>query len=1000
MRRKERRRSDPPGSLRRNDEAMRRDRPSEPRSLVRGSGSGFTHPDRVEALVRDSADPDMARTNLTRWQEAAGTLPDDLEAAVTLFASSRSMAEAVIRDPPLLTGVLADRRLPDPGELRARAVAGVMTSDDPRAPLRLFVRTETLRLLLDDLLGKATVAETATHLSRIADAAVDAALASALARLEARHGAPRHADGSKATLTVLGMGKLGGTELNYSSDIDLIFLYSGDGKTDSDDPGSVLSNEAFFSRAVARIRALLADATTDGHCYRVDLRLRPDGSMGKIARTVSGALAYYDRSGRTWERQAFIKARPIAGDLALGEERFLEPLASFVYGTALSIEEIRKIKDLKLEIERRGGDERQVKAGRGGIRDVEFTVQFLQLLSGREYVEVRVAGTLPALDRLTEAGILTAEERDVLRDAYLFLRLAEHRIQTLFEIRTHTLPAHEDDLRRLAVRMGLRRDGEDPLETFRRLHARHTGAARGMLERLFHNLFLERSEKLARLSDFILDPEPHREAVREWLTRRGFADADGALRLLTSMAAEQGPRARSFFASICPGLALRVLETPDPDRCLINLDRMVRALGGGAILYQLFAESADVLAVFADISGWSQHLSDLLVRDPAMLDALVDSLVVGGGEIPIDDLPLDQIEDVADPRRLLTDFRDIHLVRIGVRDIQRKANTENTSRELTSLAERILALAIARGRADLEKRFGPPAEGGRARFAVLGLGRLGAGEMSYASDLDLIFVMDAAGRTTSGEECAVVLSRLAQGVVRLLSESGPHGRLYEVDSRVRPHGRSGPLVTPLAQIVPYYRDRAAVAELQMLSKARVVAGDDDLGREVEEAVAEVLYDAPPREGIAREVLSMRGRLQERSRGRDVKRGFGGIVDIEFLTECLKLVHGRAKPSIRRTGTLASLAAMYREGLLNAREHEGLLTALQFLRSVESRIRIVWDMGGNRIPEKAEERNRLAKRLGYVETDAFPAGDALLEEYEYYTRATREVFETVLGRQGV
>jgi len=953
---------------------------------------------RAEALVLDSADPDMALVNLARWQEATGSLPEDLDATVTLFASSQSMAEAVICDPPLLDEVIADRTLPDAGVLKDRALAGTGAGEDPRAPLRRFVRTETLRLLLDDLQGRASLEAVGTHLSRIASAAVDAALAAALDRMVMKHGTPRHADGSAATLTVLGMGKLGGTELNYSSDIDLIFLYSGEGKTDDDDPASVMTNEAFFGRVVARVRALLADATTDGHCYRVDLRLRPDGSMGKIARSVAGALDYYARSGRTWERQAFIKARPIAGDLALGEDAFLAPLAAFVYGTSLSIGEIRRIKDLKKEIERRGGDERQVKAGRGGIRDVEFTVQFLQLLSGKEYEEVRAAGTLPALTRLADAGVLTPEERDALHDAYVFLRTAEHRVQTLHEIRTHSLPAHEGGLRRLAIRMGLRRDGEDPLDTFRRLHARHTGVARGTLLRLFHNLFLERSEKLARLSDFILDPKPHRAGVREYLTARGFADPDAALSILFSMATDAGPRARSFFASVCPHLLLHVTETPDPDRCLINLDRMVRAMGARATLFQLFAESDDVLSVFADISGWSQHLSDLLVRDPAMLDALVDALVVGGAEIPIDDLPLDQIEEVADPRRLLTDFRDINLVRIGVRDIQRKANTGNTSRELTALAERILALAIARVRADLEKRFGPPADGARAKLAVLGLGKLGAGEMSYASDLDLVFVMDAAGRTTSGEDCAVVVSRMAQGVVRLLSESGPHGRLYEVDARVRPHGRSGPLVTPCERIVPYYRERAAVAELQMLSKARIVAGDADLGRRVEAAVTEVLYGKPPRTGIADGVLAMRRRLEERSRGRDVKRGFGGIVDIEFLADCLRLTHGHAKPAIRRPGTMAALAAMRREGLLNAREHEGLLTALQFLRSVESRIRIVWDMSRNRIPEDADQRNRLARRLGYVDTDAFAAGDALLGEYEYYTKATREVFETVLGRQ--
>jgi len=977
----------------------------------------FTNPERAErelaslrgieggapALdrVTESADPDMALTNLMRFLDAAGKLPSDLPAAVTLFAGSQSMSEAAIRDPARLESLLTDRRLPSRVELveRARAEAG-SGGDDPRRALRGFVRRETLRLLLDDLTGRAELPRVAETLSDIADAAIDAALAVALAEARARYGTPRDQDGGEATLTVIGMGKLGGGELNYSSDIDLIFLYSAEGKTDAEDPAKARRNRDFFDRVVERTRHLLADQTEDGHCYRVDLRLRPEGSTGALTRSVGSALEYYGRKGRAWERQALIKARAVAGDRELGDAAFLEPVSGFVYGSPLTVANIRSIKELKQQMERRDRDPRQVKGGPGGIRDVEFTVQFLQLLHGSRHPPVRAAGTLDALRRLTAEGALTTGEEDALRESYVFLRTVEHRLQTVHEVRTHLLPADDGGLRRLALRMGYGGEGRDPLKVFGALHAHHTGAARGILERLFHNLFLERSPAVARFSEFVFHPDANEEPILAWLGANGFQEPEAATALLRRLADSPNPRARKFLSSLAPSLVLRASETPEPDRCLRNLESVVAALGAPTTFYQLLTEYEDILGVFTDVCGWSQHLSDLLVRNPSMIDAFADSLVVShrGGPAPQDDLPLDTLAEEEDPAAVLKDLKDLSLLRIGVRDIQRKANTENTAKDLTALAERVLSLAVDRVRLDLTKRFGPPEEGATARFAVLALGKLGAREMSYASDLDLVFVTDAKGRTTGGAEISEVFEKLAQGVLRLLTVPGPAGRIYEVDPRARPYGRSGPILTPVASFERYYAESAHVAELQMLTKARAVAGDRDLGAETEEIARRVLYGEPPRPDIVGRALEMRERLERATTGLDVKRGFGGIVDIEFLAECLRLLHGHALPSLRTPETLGALAAATREGLLERREHETLLTAIQFLRSVESRMRIVYDMAQARIPDSPAERNRLARRLGYIDSEAAPAGDALLDEYEYHAARTRELFTEILTRQ--
>jgi glutamate-ammonia-ligase adenylyltransferase len=268
--------------------------------------------------------------------------------------------------------------------------------------------------------------------------------------------------------------------------------------------------------------------------------------------------------------------------------------------------------------------------------------------------------------------------------------------------------------------------------------------------------------------------------------------------------------------------------------------------------------------------------------------------------------------------------------------------------------------------------------------------------MSYASDLDLIFVCDAEGLTVKGTPAGEVAIRVVQGVVRLLSGGGTHPRIYEVDTRVRPFGKSGPLASAFKGFERYYRERAEVAELQMLTKARVVAGDPAFGEEVMDIVTRVLYGEPPREDLREQVLSMRRRLEGTAKGFDVKRGSGGIVDVEFLVEYLKLTHGHRLPSLRTPGTLDALGAARRENLLTVREYEALLTSIQFLRSVESRMRIVYDMAKARLPEDPEELARLARRLGYEDSDAYPAGAALLEEYRYHTGTTRKLFERVLG----
>ena len=409
----------------------------------------------------------MALVNLERFMAAVPRLeatlgdlaenPRTTEIVLQVFSTSQYLTEILIRDPELLDWLQGGPERRDRSALIDdlwTSVAGLPDEDGQRLALRRFRRRESLRIGYNDIVRGFPLEVTTLDLSDLADACVEAAVRLARARAEARFGTPLTARGSAARFVVLGLGKLGGQELNYSSDIDLVFLYDEDGQTSGP---KVVSNAEFFARMGSDLVRLLADHTALGIAYRVDMRLRPDGEQGVLARSLDATLGYYVTRGRTWERQALIKCRPVAGDLALGET-FLEAIKPFVYRRYLGAAEIAEIKALKRRIEQRtvtaGTAEVEVKTGRGGIRDVEFVVQFLQLLHGGEYPEVRHVTTLQAIARLEQVGCLSAEERHIMDDTYRFFRQVEHRLQILFDRQTHEMPRDLESVRNLALRMG------------------------------------------------------------------------------------------------------------------------------------------------------------------------------------------------------------------------------------------------------------------------------------------------------------------------------------------------------------------------------------------------------------------------------------------------------------------------------------------------------------------------------------------------------------------
>jgi [glutamine synthetase] adenylyltransferase / [glutamine synthetase]-adenylyl-L-tyrosine phosphorylase len=1035
-----------------------RDRERGWRNLVHLSQSiGFDnllqlcHP--LGRLLPRCPDPDMALNNLERFLAnplGSRQLPHllesrgrALETLIQLLGTSQFFSDLLGMHPNFLDMARVPlRRSPSPKELQETLQQQIDAAfEDSRllSVFREFRQRQVLRIGANDIIRDRPLEEITRDLSRVADAALEAALASSLRHVAVRFGEPLTTAGKPARSVIMAFGKHGGEELNYSSDIDLMFLYDEEGTTRGKRVNSI-SNQEFFGRVVSEVVRLLSAHTEQGHAYRIDLRLRPEGQRGPLARSLASTLSYYDSLGRTWERQALIKLRPVAGDLELGEE-FLREIEPFVYRKYLGFAEINEIKALKRRIEHKtsqaGETRTEVKTGHGGIRDIEFSIQFLQLLNGGDIPALRQRNTLQAMLALEKAGCLSDQEYRVLSDAYSFLRKTEHRLQLLFDLQTHQLPTDPEELHKLALRMGYQDEPGQPassdgaanastsaLARFLHDYEEKTDLDRKILNHLLHDTFQGEDGRAEPESDLILDPNPDPETIREVLGSYPFKDVPGAYTNLIQLAQEQvrflsTPRCRHFLASIAPRLLRALAETPDPDMALVNLEKVTASLGAKSVLYELFSLNQPTLKLYVDLCAWSQFLSEILINNPGMIDELLDSLVLNQPRMA-DELRQELTElckGAADLDPILHSFQSKELLRIGVSDILAKDTIQATAIALSDLAETLLVQISRLQEAPLARRFGVPylAEGPRAgqpsRWALLGLGKLGAREMSYHSDLDLIVIYEGDGRTGPPLGASRFdrfeltdnfhfFTELTQRIIKVTSFLGPQGRLYQVDMRLRPTGKSGSLVLPLTEFHKYYEGGGAqLWERQALCRARVLYGDPEFAGEVLAAVEEGACGLPWSASVADGILDMRQRLEDSRSHRDLKRGCGGIVDVEFIIQLFKIKYGRKLPNLRAcTNTWAALAVLREAQLLSDHEYDLLRGGFDFLRVVESRLRIVHNRSLDELPDSPDEQEKLARRLGWEARDERTAGERFLASLDRHTKDVRELFLGIFERE--
>ncbi len=855
------------------------------------------------------------------------------------------------------------------------------------ARLRRHRHAESVRLIHRDVNGIDTIEDTLAGSSTLAEACLCAALTAVEDSLRARHGVPRNDAGQEQRLVVFALGKLGGGELNFSSDVDLVFAFPEAGQSDGARP---LDNGDWFQRAGQQLIQMLSAVTAEGMAYRVDMRLRPFGQSGRLAQSFAAMEHYFQREGRDWERYAWIKARPVAGDLAAGE-RFLATLRPFVYRRYLdfgAFEGLREMKTLiEAEVQRRDL-EGHLKLGRGGIREIEFIVQLQQLIRGGREPALRERGLLPALARLREHGHVPDASAAALDAAYRFLRRLENRLQMLREEQTHSLPESETDRARIALGLGFADWG-----ALLTMLERHRDAVRDEFARVFEARDQSprgaTREDVAALDLVWIDPED--AAAPSRLAQAGFTDAAALARRLIAFRclpalATLSARAAGRLDRLMPRLLDAAAHSAAPDAAAMRALELVQAVLRRSSYLALLDEAPAALARVVDVMARSRWMAERLCAHPLLLDELLDARADAAPpsqaemEAALDRALASHAEDDVEARLIaLNEFRLSCTFRVARARLVDRQDAPSSARQLAFIAQAVLRAVLPMAVDELARQHGRLPSGGVAAIAY---GSFGGDELGFGSDLDLVFLYDEsldASETDGARPLEAVRyhTRVVQKVIALLAMATPAGRLYETDLRLRPDGAKGLLVSSLQSFSSYQHERAWTWEQQALVRARAVAGDAAVQAAFERIRAEVLCRPRPRAAVCRDARDMRQRMRaELDRSReglfDLKQGHGGLVDLEFLVQAAVLIAAAEAPGVTAsTRTPELIDALAGCGFFSTRSAQalrrahGVLLARALACTLDGRARLATPdaaLDDARAAIKAAWQNYLAKPL--------------------------------------
>lgn len=986
----------------------------------------------TEKLLSKCADPVRLRhyldllesTDAKGWLETAEVRA--LEILSDLICGSEAAAEKLVANPEWIPEIINPEQIRFPRskeylytllEKQIREHIKQSNYNEAFANLRIFKQKETIRIAARDLSGIGSVDEILKEISALADVVLQGVYEILWKQFVERFGTPYHKDTEgnwiQTEFAVIGLGKLGGNELNYSSDIDVLFVYSNEGRVfkgipePNADPYKGMSNHQFFCRFAEAFISEISRPAAEGRLYRIDLRLRPEGKSGPLARSLESYENFYAQYGQTWERMMLIKARGVAGDENLAHE-FIETIQPFRFPRSISDRVLTDIAEMKERIEnevvRSGEETRNIKLGRGGIREIEFIAQIHQLTHGGKNPFIQEANTLQCLKKLADYEIIPADEAAVLADAYRFLRKLEHRLQMDKEMQTHTVPESKEDLQRLAKLMGF-----DNVRDFKSALKFHTGNVRKIYNKYFK---VKKTHKPTKL------PESFDEHAQEWieiLRAHKFRDPEHAFKLLKEFV--HGPEYAHFsrrteevalslvekILMLCPNpdrdpqsrkLTLPLIETvpgpnktpvlSDPDRVLARLDSFVSAYGARSTLYEMWEAHPAMFELILLLFDRSEFLAETAIRTPDLIEDLVITGRLRRAKTA-DDI-LEELRfgaDDPDQYIWIRQYHEAERMRIGLRDILGLADFDRCLKELSALADACLKYAFE---ITLKKHGiqNPP-------FTIIGMGKLGGEEIDYGSDLDVIFV------APPDVPELYKLQKIAAEIMDLLSRQTSRGILFKIDARLRPDGEKGLLVNTLDAYEEYYRKRAQLWEIQTLTRSRPVAGDPETASKFQDLAVRLTNFKSPDLPVAaykpdwkKEIVSMRMRIEKERTpaGKNeiaIKTGMGGLIDAEFIAQALCLEHGWHEPN-----TLSALLRAANEKVIPEDDAVKLIENYKMLRRVEGILRR-WSYEGEvMLPDDPAPYYRVSVRCGFESPEQFR------EAVKNWRLAIREVFNKYFG----
>lgn len=991
-----------------------------------------------------AADPDAALNNLERLFDV---VEKEFLSRVLADRVQRGRLLIILGGSGFLTGILCRHQdyfrelFVDSRLEKTRAEAQMLMDlrlqipDDAdfsalKAGLRRYKARQILRIGARDLCGLASLEEVMMELSALAAATLQRAYELCSLQLQADYGAPLLAipDGvtTTAEMTILGMGKFGGRELNFSSDIDLIYCYTSTrGETSGGRRNEGISLHRYFIKLAEMITRALHQVTQDGFVFRVDTRLRPDGNSGDLAISLDGAETYYESWGQSWERAAMLKARPVAGSIALGDE-LLKRLKPFIFRRYLDFGMIEDIKIMKQKInaslDRQQEHARNLKLGVGGIREIEFFIQAQQLVNAGTRPHLQHRNSLQMLSLLHQEGLLSAGDRQILSDAYRFLRIVEHRIQVVQEQQTHLLPQDQHALEILARRCGFIDEASFSAEL-----EKHRQGVHAIFRDLFHSSEEEIQEVRPEVA-MMLSADAAVDLVKDLLEEKGFSNPDAAYETLLFLRGETSPRrltrrARRCLERLAPLLLSEILDSPNPDQALNNLGEFLNSIRARSSFFSLLVENPTIVKLLVTLFSSSQLLSRIFIQRPELLDTMVSqshAIDIKSREQMGQELAeqLASGEDFELQLDLLRRYRNEEFLRIALNDLHGEMRQGVTAMQLSLLAEVCVEAACRMARQELAPRFGAPfAEGAQqdaveTAFSVIGMGKLGGYELNYHSDLDIIFIYEKEGRTrplpeTDPERFRELSShayfaKLAQRIITVLTLVTREGFVYKIDTRLRPSGNQGPLVTSLAAFQRYHCESAQSWERQAMTKARPLTGSEQFKAKIQRTIAELTFDRPLPENLQAEIYRLRQRMEQEiaKESRDllnIKTGRGGMVDVEFITQFLQLRHASKVPELKIQNTIALLEVMAQHQILPQADADCLISGYKFLRRLENKLRLVYDQSINELPMSGATFRKVARSLGYSSINQ-PPEQEFIEEYRQVTEQIRQRMDYYLNPQ--